>query len=133
LPAAPPPAILIVDDSLPLARGLAALLKHAGYRTTAFTEGLSAIEFARNEKPAGAVIDVHLPDISGLILSQRLREELGPTAPIVVLSGDSSMEVLNSLPHVGATRFFRKPVSAASLVEHFRELFGTGAPAQSHG
>ena len=52
-------------------------------------------------------------------LQQDLERE--PHAPIVILSGDASMEVLNSLPHVGATYFFRKPVSGAMLVEHFRE------------
>ena len=77
---------------------------------------------ARDHRPSAAVIDIHLPDISGLILSQRLRELMGARAPIVVLSGDASMEVLNSLPHVGATYFFRKPVSGVMLLDHFREL-----------
>jgi FixJ family two-component response regulator len=126
---------LIVDDNELVARGLQGLFKHAGYHTAAFTEGLAAMEFARRQPAAGAIIDIHLPDISGLVLSQRLREILGPTAPIVVVSGDSSMEVLNSLPHVGATCFFRKPVAAASLLEHFRGLFdrrgGTDAAAGS--
>jgi FixJ family two-component response regulator len=114
--------LLIVDDSELVARGLQGLFKHAGYQTALFTQGLAAVEFARRQPSAGAIIDIHLPDISGLVLSQRLREILGPVAPIVVVSGDSSMEVLNSLPHVGATSFFRKPVAASSLLDHFRGL-----------
>jgi FixJ family two-component response regulator len=115
-------SILIVDDNQATARGLGYLFRDAGYEPATFHEGLSALEYARDHRPAAAVIDIHLPDISGLILSQRLRETLGSHAPIVVLSGDASMEVLNSLPHVGATYFFRKPVSGTMLLEHFREL-----------
>src|SRR5438105_3990266 len=105
------PQIIIVDDSEPIARGLGGLFQSAGFDPMTFGQGLPAIEFAREHKPAAALIDIHLPDISGLVLSQRLREILGPSAPIVVLSGDGSMEILNSLRHVGATHFFQKPVN----------------------
>src|SRR5438552_2509380 len=102
-------SMVIVEDSLATARGLAALFRQAGYEVRTFDSGLPALEFACARRPDAAIVDVHLPDISGLILSYRLREVLGPGAPIVVLSGDGSMEILNSLPHVGATCFFRKP------------------------
>ena len=114
--------ILIVEDSEATARGLDYLFRDAGYQSATFNQGLTALEYARDNKPAGALIDIHLPDISGLVLSQRLRDILGPRAPIIILSGDASMEVLNSLPHVGATYFFRKPVNGGTLIDHFREL-----------
>ena len=117
------PEILIVDDSEATARGLGGLFQTAGFDAKTFGQGLDALDFARRHKPAAAVIDIHLPDISGLVLSQRLREILGPAAPIVVLSGDGSMEVLNSLRYVGATHFFQKPVNASLLLEHFRIHF----------
>jgi FixJ family two-component response regulator len=85
---------------------------------------LAALQHAADRRPEAAIVDVHLPDISGLILSHRLRETLGPDAPIVILSGDASMEILNSLTHVGATCFFRKPVSGHTLLEYFDEALG---------
>ena len=112
------PSLMVVEDSPPTARGLAAVFRQAGYEVTTFDSGLAALEFARVHRPAAAIVDIHLPDISGLILSQRLREALGEAAPIVVLSGDGSMEVINSLTHVGATCFFAKPVSGQRLVEY---------------
>jgi FixJ family two-component response regulator len=117
-----PPSILIVDDNAPTTRGLGGLFRQAGYLPNTFHRGIDAIAFAEQCRPAGAIVDVHLPDISGLLVSRRLREILGPNVPIVVLSGDTSMEVLNSLPHAGATYFFRKPVPAAMLLERFRGL-----------
>jgi FixJ family two-component response regulator len=121
--ARPRPEILIVDDSEAITRGLSGLFRTGGFEPVAFAEGLVAIDFALRHKPAAALIDIHLPDISGLVLSQRLREILGSDAPIVVLSGDGSMEVLNSLQHVGATHFFLKPVNASLLLDHFRGYF----------
>src|SRR5260370_42615072 len=99
------------------------LVGGGGFEGIAFGEGMAAIELGRRRKPAAAFSDIHLPDISDLVLSQRLREILGSAAPIIVLSGDGSMEVLNSLPHVGATHFFQKPVSATLLLDHFRGHF----------
>jgi FixJ family two-component response regulator len=123
--AAQPPCVLVVDDNKFMTRGLTLLFEEAGFGATAFNRGLEAIDYVISgvgARPSAAIIDIHLPDISGLVLSQRLREALGPTCPIIVLSGDGSMEVLNSLSHVGATYFFQKPVNSAALLERVREL-----------
>ena len=118
-------SILIVDDNERTTRALAKLLNGAGYRTrVSFTgeEALAAIE--REGTPAAAMVDIHLPDISGLVLSSKLREKLGAGFPIIVVSGDTSMETIRSLPQVGATYFFPKPVNAEYLLERLREWVG---------
>ena len=126
------PKILIIDDSEPTARALAALLRRASYDTTVALRGADGLDRARSQAEAGgegfaaAVVDIHLPDLSGLVVSQKLRELLGPQTPIIVLSGDTSMPTLNSLPHVGATYFFSKPVNANHLLERLREWVGGG-------
>ena len=116
-----PPRILIVDDSEPTARALAALLGGAGYQAVTAHRGTDALDRASRHEIAAAIVDIHLPDISGLVVSQKLRELFGPDVPIIVLSGDTSMQTLNSLPHVGATYFFSKPVNSNQLLERLRE------------
>jgi DNA-binding response OmpR family regulator len=116
--------ILVVDDSPPTARALATLLARDSYRPAVFHRGTDALAYARLHPCAAAVVDVHLPDMNGLVLSQKLREHFGPKVPIVILSGDTSMSTLNSLPHVGATHFFSKPVSATQLLQRLREWIG---------
>jgi DNA-binding response OmpR family regulator len=113
--------VLVVDDSQPTARALATLLNAANYDATISYRGADAVEQARATPFAAAIVDIHLPDISGLVVSQKLRELLGPEVPIIVLSGDTSMQMLNSLPHVGATYFFSKPVNSHHLIECMRE------------
>jgi DNA-binding response OmpR family regulator len=115
------PRVLIVDDSPETTRALASLLKRAEYLPAVCHRGMEAIEYARQHLCAAAVVDVHLPDVSGLLVAQKLRESFGPRVPIVVLSGDTSMSVLNSLPHVGANYFFSKPVNAALLLTRLGE------------
>jgi DNA-binding response OmpR family regulator len=117
----PAPRVLVIDDSEPTARALASLLNAANYDATVSYRGADAIEHARSAAFAAAIVDIHLPDISGLVVSQKLRELLGSDVPIIVLSGDTSMQMLNSLPHVGATYFFSKPVNSHQLIERLRE------------
>lgn len=113
--------VLIVDDDQATARAVNAHLISAGYLTTLCHDGASALVFAEKEKPHAAVVDVHLGDISGLILAQRLRVILGDKMPIIMVSGDTSMETLNSLAAAGATYFLSKPMSPALLIQRLRD------------
>lgn len=115
------PRILIIDDSEPTATALSAVLRRAHYQTTVSYRGQDGIQQARRGGFHAAVVDIHLPDLSGLVVSQKLREILGPDTPIIVLSGDTSMTTLNSLSHVGATYFFSKPVNAGHLLDRLKE------------
>jgi DNA-binding response OmpR family regulator len=120
-------AVLIVDDNEPTARALARVLAAANFKTAVSYRGGDAVEYARNHPISAAVVDIHLPDLSGLVVTQKLRERLGAGIPIIILSGDTSMETLNSLPHVGATYFFSKPVNSAQLIQQLQDSIKQGA------
>jgi DNA-binding response OmpR family regulator len=119
------PTILIVDDNEPTANALAKILGNARFNTAVSYRGADAVAYAQQNPISAAVVDLHLPDLSGLVVTQKLRERLGPGTPIIILSGDTSMEMLNALPHVGATYFFSKPVNSSHLVERIQELVKT--------
>jgi CheY-like chemotaxis protein len=114
--------ILIVDDNENVTRALVGLVERAGYSGVGCHSGSDALAYAEAQPPAAAVVDIHLPDISGLIVAQKLRERLGPAMPIIVVSGDTSMETLNSLSHVGVTYFLSKPLSTSLLLQHLHQL-----------
>jgi CheY-like chemotaxis protein len=113
-------SVLVVDDNETVTKALRIHLSEAGYEVTALESGLEALKRAQGARFDAAVIDVHLNDINGLVLTQRLRELYGNAVPIIVLSGDTSMETINSLPLVGATYFIPKPVQSAKLIEQLR-------------
>jgi DNA-binding response OmpR family regulator len=116
--------VLIVDDDRGTARALAALLTEAGFRTAVLHTGKEAIRHAGAEHVSAVIVDVHLPDLNGLVLSVNLREQLGLAVPIFIVSGDTSMETINSLPFVGATHFFAKPMNPSFVIERLRESLG---------
>ena len=115
------PTILLIEDDPALGRAMEKFLETIGYAPTLCRDGATALETADSIAPDAVITDIHLPDISGLVLSQKFREKFGPETPIIVLSGDTSTEVLKSLTHVGATYFFNKPVNFELLKNHLAE------------
>jgi CheY-like chemotaxis protein len=115
------PDILVVDDHEMTAKSLVMVLRSAGYVTEMAHNGADAIRKATASPPTCAVIDIHLPDLNGLVLSYKLRQQLGPDVPLLVLSGDTSLETIRTLPHVGATYFLSKPVNSTKLLQLIRE------------
>jgi DNA-binding response OmpR family regulator len=113
--------ILIVDDSELVTRVLANRLQAASFDVAAFNSGVQALRHAQENPPDCALVDIHLADFNGLVLAQQLRRAMGPDTPIFILSGDTSLETINSLPHVGATGFFPKPIESARLVNELIE------------
>jgi len=115
------PRVLIVDDNEPTARALGALLATVHYQSAVFHRGHEALEYARQAPCLAALVDIHLPDMSGILLAQQLRSRFGPQTPIVVISGDTSMQTLNAVGDVEATHFFSKPVNARHLLERLSQ------------
>jgi len=123
-PSPDPLRILIVDDSPSITRALARLLEEEGYQTSVCHNGATAMDTVKRYPFAAAVVDIHLPDISGLVLSTQLRMVLGPERPIIILSGDTSGETIGSLKYVGATYFLSKPLNSDHFMERLREMVG---------
>jgi DNA-binding response OmpR family regulator len=115
---------LIVEDNPVTAKAVAQLVG-AHYPTVSFHRGSSMLAYAKEHGCLAAIVDLHLPDLNGLLVVDRLRSLCGPDVPIIILSGDTSIETLNSLPHVGATYFFSKPVAGSTLLEKINESLGS--------
>jgi CheY-like chemotaxis protein len=113
------PRVLIIDDDPGVVRAMCRVLDNAGFETVGAHNGAEAMDKVVCNIQA-AVVDIHLPDINGLELSQILRQILGPDAPIIILSGDNSMETIRALPDAGATYFYAKPISTSLLIQQLK-------------
>ena len=105
---------------------MAGLLAQVGYQPVVCHKGINAfglVETMNGSRSliAAALVDIHLPDLHGLVVSRKLREMLGPHVPMIVISGDTSMATLNALSHVGATYFMSKPLNPAALLQRLKE------------
>jgi DNA-binding response OmpR family regulator len=124
------PKILVVDDNEFVVHALSVLLRGEGMQSVCFGEVAPALDYGRRETPAAAVIDIGLPDGSGLDLVRELRRHWGTDLPILIFSADSSLETIRQLPDLGATYFFSKPANASRLLEHLKR-WALSSPRQS--
>jgi DNA-binding response OmpR family regulator len=113
---------MVVDDSPAVAVSLLTLLRNEGFDPIVFQSGQPALDYLRQNRPEIALIDIHLPDIPGLEIARQIREIHGASLPIIICSGDSSLDALLALPDAGATYFFHKPISVSRLMECLREI-----------
>jgi two-component system sensor histidine kinase RpfC len=127
------PTVLVVDDNQLVTRSLMTLLRNEGFEPKTFQSGQPALEYIRNHCPDAALIDIHLPDVCGLEVSRELRKTHGDAMPIIIFSGDSSMDTLRSLPAAGATFFMSKPVNIPRLLECLKAYTKPGPAPEPSG
>ncbi|MCC7072141.1 MAG: response regulator transcription factor [Deltaproteobacteria bacterium] len=109
--------ILIVDDEPDLAATLAYNLESQGYTTVVAGTGAAALELVRQRRPDLVLLDVMLPDLSGLEVCRRLRHDAAlATVPVLMLTarGEEIDRVLGL--EVGADDYLVKPFSVRELL-----------------
>ena len=101
--------VLIVDDHAPLARSLVSLLSVAGFDAQAVHSGAAALAFVRSH-PAVALIllDLSLPDMSGLEVLRTIRVEHSHAPPVLMMSADDDQATRDELIQLGAIGFVSK-------------------------
>ena len=113
------PTVLIVEDEAPARKFLQGILEAHGYETVA-AENLAAASKVLEQQAADIVLlDVRLPDGSGLSLMERaLRDQ--PGLPIIVATGHGDIEMAVEAMKAGAADFISKPIDEARLVGALR-------------
>jgi FixJ family two-component response regulator len=101
-------AICIVDDDQSLCRALGRLLRSAGLRATLFENGSAFLVHAAHHPVALAILDVMMPDMSGLELQERLHQ-IAPGAQTIIITGCSDTEIRAAALAGGARGYLKKP------------------------
>jgi CheY-like chemotaxis protein len=116
------PKVLIVDDNQELLNLLARLFTDAGYQVLSAGKGKVALDLARTEKPALAVIDILLPDMMGYHLAEAVRRE--QNTPVIFLTGvfKGGKHSLEAKAKYGAVAYFEKPFEAHKLLDTARSV-----------
>lgn len=112
--------ILIIDDERDVAHLTAKRIRANGYEVECLFEGTGAIEMIRKKQPHLILLDIWLPDISGIELFKILRQDKKlKNIPIIFFSADPSKESL-SLQELGADGFVKKPYNPRDLLKIIR-------------
>jgi DNA-binding response OmpR family regulator len=122
--------ILVVDDDPKIARLVRAYLEREGYAVTLAGDGIAALAAVRERRPSLVVLDVMLPELDGLSVARRVREE--SDIPILMLSARGSVaERVHGIAE-GADDYLAKPFSPAELVVRVKAILRRSAAPIRH-
>jgi FixJ family two-component response regulator len=116
-----PECIVFVIDDDPLVReSVADLLNSAGFTVQTFGSAAEFVHAKRPDVPACLILDVELPDISGLDLQTELAKS-GIETPIVFLTGHGDIPMSVRAIKAGAVQFLTKPFGKQELLDAIKE------------
>lgn len=122
------PIVYVIDDDSLIRRGLESLIRSVGLRVDTFATAHEFMQSKRPDVPSCLVLDVRLPDQSGLDL-QRGLVAAGINIPIIFITGHGDIPMSVRAMREGALEFLTKPVRGQDLLDaiqkalaHDREL-----------
>jgi two-component system response regulator FixJ len=100
--------VCLLDDDPSVLKGLGRLLLSADLRAETFSDPEKFLRHARTHRPAVALVDVHMPQMSGLEVQSRLGK-ISPSTRVIIFTGKDDPLVRSTALRGGATAFFVKP------------------------
>ena len=113
------PVVFVVDDDVSVREALQRLVRSAGLKVEAFASAEEFLNRARPEEPSCLVLDVRLPDLSGLDLQRRM-VDANNEMPIVFITGHGDIPTTVRAMKAGAVEFLTKPLVAGDVLESIR-------------
>src|SRR5258706_169814 len=112
---APKPHLLLIDDDPNTLASLSRAFRLAGYEATVCDSAIRALELLRLERFDVIFSDVVMPGKDGISLLEDLKAA-GTTLPVVMISGQASIEMAVRATRLGAMDFLEKPLSTDKLL-----------------
>src|SRR3954467_2127165 len=118
--------VLIVEDNELNMKLFHDLLDAQGYETLQTREGLQALSLARQHKPDLILMDIQLPEVSGLEVTKWLKEDPELKAiPVVAVTAFAMKGDEERIREGGCEAYLSKPISVAKFIETIRRFLGS--------
>ena len=111
--------VFVVDDDASVREALERLIRSAGLRVEAFASAEEFLKRPRADAPSCLVLDVRLPDLSGLDLQRRM-VDANNEIPIVFITGHGDIPTTVRAMKAGAVEFLTKPLVEGDVLESIR-------------
>ena len=108
-------AVFLLDDDCSVLKAMSRLLDSVGWQVNAFTNPNTFLEYAAIHHPDLAIIDILMPEMSGLEVQTRLRR-VSPSTRVIVLSARDDPSVRRMAMNAGASAFFIKGVESGEFL-----------------
>jgi two-component system, OmpR family, alkaline phosphatase synthesis response regulator PhoP len=115
--------ILVADDETHILHVVSMKLKNAGFNVLTARDGQEALDMALAEKPDLLITDYHMPNLSGLELCQRLKQEPSTSnVPAIMLTARGYNLEPGDTENSGILRMLSKPFSPRQLLTTVNEV-----------
>jgi DNA-binding response OmpR family regulator len=120
-----PKTVLIVEDEPDAAELFSVMMRVHGYRVIKMFVSTPAMKMIAQEKPNAVIMDIMMPDVSGLeVLKFMRRESELKDIPVIVVSAKSTSEDIRDGMEAGASVYLTKPVAYLDLIHAVENLIG---------
>ena len=117
--------VLIVEDNELNLKLFNDLLEAFGYRTVKTKDGRQALPLAREHRPDLILVDIQLPEISGLEITDRLKKDpLLKSIPVVAVTAFAMRGDEQKILAAGCDAYLSKPISVTTFLETIRRFIG---------
>lgn len=124
--------VLIVDDEKALRDGLSEAVRDLGYEPVVASSGREALAVATNAKPDAALLDLRMPDMDGLQVLIRLRNDTdGVKLPVAIITAYATATNTIEAMRLGAFDHLTKPVGREDLASLLQRMIRSRAPKSS--
>ena len=114
------PTVFVIDDDGGMRQAIQDLVESVGLRADAFTTGEEFLKKPRTADPSCLVLDVRLPQMSGLDFQQKLAE-LGVRVPIIFITAHGDIPMSVKALKSGAVEFLTKPFRDQDLLDAIQQ------------
>jgi len=116
------PKLLVIDDDRSVLRMVQAALQDTAAEVLAASDPAQALEMISGEAPDAILLDIMLPEISGLELFPKI-ESLAPKLPVIFITSGGASEVAIQAMRLGAHDFLLKPLELEQVREKVEQMF----------
>ena len=120
--------ILVIDDEQGIRNLLDTLLSRKGYDVVLAESGSKGLELFRRERPDVIVLDLIMPEMTGLAVLRQIRS-LDSKKPVIVLTGAGTAEAEQQVRALGVTEYVEKEFSLHRLGDALNRLLSNPEPS----
>lgn len=113
------PTVYVVDDDKLARESLEWLIDSVGLPVKTFASGQAFLDFSNKDLTGCLVLDVRMPDISGMDLHVKLKH-LGCTLPVIIMTGHADVDMAVRAMKAGAYDFIEKPYNDSLMLERIQ-------------
>jgi two-component system response regulator FixJ len=118
--------ICLLDDDPSILKAISRMLSCAGWRAQSFVNPIAFLDYARDQRPRIAVLDILMPMMNGLEVQARLRH-VSPSTGVIVVTSNDDPGVRSKAMDAGAMAFFLKPVDKNEFLAAIASTFAKQA------